>query len=204
VNELKKQGWLPDKKEKHLLIDSLLKFFSVASADEWKKIYIDNEISVSFKISLAKTQSPHAISAWLRIGEIQSMRIEIPAFDKKKFKDALSEIKLLATKKAVNHQLKLQEICAQSGIAVVFTNSLPKAPISGATRWFHNKPIIQLNSKFKSNNHFWFTFFHEAAHILLHGKKEIFLENVDGTVMDQEKEEEANAFARKYIESCGD
>ena len=204
VNELKKQGWLPDKKEKHLLIDSLLKFFSVASADEWKKIYIDNEISVSFKISLAKTQSPHAISAWLRIGEIQSMRIEIPAFDKKKFKDALSEIKLLATKKAVNHQLKLQEICAQSGIAVVFTNSLPKAPISGATRWFHNKPIIQLNSKFKSNNHFWFTFFHEAAHILLHGKKEIFLENVDGTVMDQEKEEEANAFARKYIESCGE
>jgi len=204
VSELKKQGWLPDKKEKHLLIDSLLKFFSVASADEWKKIYIDNEISVSFKISLAKTQSPHAISAWLRIGEIQSMRIEIPAFDKKKFKDALSEIKLLAIKKAGNHQLKLQEICAQSGIAVVFTNSLPKAPISGATRWFHNKPIIQLNSKFKSNHHFWFTFFHEAAHILLHGKKEIFLENVDGTVMDQEKEEEANSFARKYIESCGD
>jgi HTH-type transcriptional regulator / antitoxin HigA len=81
----------------------------------------------------------------------------------------------------------------------VFTQNLPKAPISGATRWFHNKPIIQLSGRFKTNDHFWFTFFHEAAHIILHGKKDIFLENVEGTEIDQEKEEEANAFAAKIL-----
>lgn len=79
------------------------------------------------------------------------------------------------------------------------TPNLPKAPISGATRWFHNKPIIQLSGRFKTNNHFWFTFFHEAAHIILHGKKDIFLENVEGTEVDQTKEEEANAFAAKIL-----
>jgi HTH-type transcriptional regulator / antitoxin HigA len=199
VNEMKKFGWLPDTREKHILVDSLLKFFCVASTDEWERIYIDEEVSVAFRVSLAHTQSPHAISAWLRKGEIQAKEIEISEFDKKKFKDALSEIKELAFLMPDDFTHQLQSICAQCGVAVVFTQNLPKAPISGATRWFHNKPIIQLSGRFRTNDHFWFTFFHEAAHIILHGKKDIFLENVIGTEIDQEKEEEANVYAAKVL-----
>ena len=199
IKEMRKYAWLPDTKEKHILVDNLLKFFSVASTDEWKRIYIDEEVSVAFKISLAHTQSPHAISAWLRKGEIQATEIDIAEFDKKKFKEALAESKELAFLMPEDYTKQLQNICAKCGVAVVFTQSLPKAPISGATRWFHNKPIIQLSCRFRTNDHFWFTFFHEAAHIILHGKKDIFLENVEGTEIDQEKEEEANAFAAKIL-----
>ena len=125
--------------------------------------------------------------------------IEIAEFDKKKFKEALTEIKELAFLMPDDFTQQLQSICAQCGVAVVFTQRLPKAPISGAARWFHNKPIIQLSGRFGTNDHFWFTFFHEAAHIILHGKKDIFLENVEGTEIDQKKEEEANAFANKIL-----
>lgn len=83
---MRKYTWLPDTKVKHILVDNLLKFFSVASTDEWERIYVDEEVSVAFKISLARTQSPDAISAWLRKGEIQAKEIEIAAFDKKKFR----------------------------------------------------------------------------------------------------------------------
>jgi addiction module HigA family antidote len=199
VYEMKKYGWLPYTREKHILVDSLLKFFCVASTDEWKRIYIDEEVSVAFRVSLAHTQSPHAISAWLRRGEIQSKEIEISEFDKKGFKDALSEIKELAFFMPDDFSRQLQAICARCGVAVVFTQNLPKAPISGATRWFHNKPLIQLSGRFKTEDHFWFTFFHETAHILLHGKKDIFLENAEGTEIDHDKEEEANAFAEKVL-----
>lgn len=199
VNEMRKLGWLPNTRTKHVLVDSLLKFFCVASTDEWERIYINEEVSVAFRVSLAHTQSPHAISAWLRKGEIQAKEIEIEAFDKKKFKDALARIKELAFLMPNNFTQQLQNICAACGVAVVFTQNLPKAPISGATRWFHNKPIIQLSGRFRTNEHFWFTFFHEAAHIILHGKKDIFLENVKGTEIDQEKEDEANAFAAKIL-----
>ena len=41
--------------------------------------------------------------------------------------------------------------------------------------------------------------FYEAAHIVLHGKKDIFLKNVEGTEIDQDKEDEANAFAAKIL-----
>ena len=199
INDMKKYGWLPDTKEKHVLVDSLLKFFCVASTDEWERIYVDKEVSVAFRVSLAHTQSPHAISAWLRKGEIQSKEIEIAAFDKKKFKDVLADVKELAFSMPKDLTQQLQNICAKCGVAVVFTQNLPKAPISGATRWFHNKPIIQLSGRFRTNDHFWFTFFHEAAHIILHGKKDIFLENVKGTEIDQAKEEEANVFAAKIL-----
>lgn len=199
VNEMRKFGWLPDTREKHVLVYSLLKFFGVATPDEWQHCYINNFTLPLYRKHEVHTQSPHAISAWLRQGEIQAKEIEIAEFDKKKFKDALAEVKELAFLMPDDFTQQLQSICAKCGVAVVFTQNLPKAPISGATRWFHNKPIIQLSGRFRTNDHFWFTFFHEAAHIILHGKKDIFLENVEGTEIDQEKEEEANAFAAKVL-----
>ncbi len=203
INEIRKLGWLPHTREKHILVDSLLKFFGVASTEEWETIYVAEEVSVAFRVSLAHTQSPHAISAWLRMGELQAKELKIEPFDKRKFKDALSEIKELAFLIPVGFAQQLQNICAQCGVALVYTPKLPKAPISGATRWFHNKPIIQLSGRFKTNDHFWFTFFHEAAHIILHGKKDVFLENVTGATIDLEKEEEANAFAAKQLLTDG-
>jgi HTH-type transcriptional regulator/antitoxin HigA len=199
INEMRKMGWLPNSAEKHVLVDSLLKFFGVASPIEWNYIYVKEEISVAFRVSLAHTKSPHAISAWLRKGELQAKEMEIEEFDKKKFKEAVEEIKKLAFFMPKNYIQQLQSLCAKSGVVVVFTPNLPKAPISGATRWFHNKAIIQLSGRFKTNDHFWFTFFHEAAHILFHGKKDIFLENVEGTTMDQQKEKEANTFASNTL-----
>jgi len=199
VNEMRKLGWLPDTRVKHALVNSLLKFFCVASPDEWERIYLDEEVSVAFRVSLAHTQSPHAISAWLRRGEIQAKELDVATFDKKKFKNALADIKELAFLMPDDFTQNLQSICAASGVAVVFTQNLPKAPISGATRWFHNKPIIQLSGRYKTDDHFWFTFFHEAAHIILHGKKDIFLENVAGTEIDQAKEDEANEFAAQIL-----
>ena len=61
---------------------------------------------------------------------------------------------------------KLQGRCAAAGVAVVFVPALPKTGVSGATRWLHpQKAIIQLSLRYKSNDHLWFTFFHEAGHI---------------------------------------
>jgi HTH-type transcriptional regulator / antitoxin HigA len=163
---MRKYGWLPDTKEKHVLVDSLLKFFCVASTDEWKRIYVDEEVSVAFRASLAHTRSPHAISAWLRKGEIQTDEIEIAEFDKRKFKNAMSDLKELAFSMPVDFTQQLQNVCAKCGVAVVFTQNLSKAPISGATRWVHNKPVIQLSGRFRTDDHFWFTFF-----LLLNSKK---------------------------------
>jgi hypothetical protein len=52
--------------------------------------------------------------------------------------------------------------------------------VSGVTRWLSsNKTLIKQSLHHKTDDHFWFTFFHEAGRILLHGKKEAFLETND-------------------------
>ena len=199
VRELKKEGWLPDLRNKAELVDSLLKFFGIASPKQWEEIYISESVSVSFKVSLANTQSPHAISAWMRIGELKSNKNKLPEFDKIAFKDALDDIKKLVIKQPKNFKEQLQEICAKCGVAVIYTPCLPKAPISGATWWRGKNPIIQLSGRYKTNDSFWFAFYHESGHILKHGKKEIFLEDIEGSPVDQQKEMEANQFAQKYL-----
>lgn len=199
VNEIRKLGWLPETRNKNVLVESTLKFFGVASPDEWNRIYIDDEVSVAFRISLANTKNPYSVSAWLRIGELQSRNMNIKEYNKKTFRESLIDIKGLAYEAPEDFHIQLQDICAACGVALVYTPNLPQAPISGATRWFHNKPLIQLSGRFKTDDHFWFTFFHEAGHILLHGKKDIFLESLDGTEVDDLKEEEANRFASQQL-----
>ena len=93
---------------------------------------------------------------------------------------------------------QLQSLCLEAGVKVVFTPCLPKAPINGSTRWLNDTPLIQLTDRYKRNDVFWFTFFHEAGHILLHGKKEIFLENIDYPDKLTKKELEADDFAVKW------
>lgn len=199
VKELKKMQWLPDTLNKAELVNSLLKFFGIASPRQWEDIYLKEAVATAFKISLANTQSPHAISAWIRIGEHKSATQKLPEFDKSAFTSALDEIKDLVIHQPEDFKDQLQEICARCGVAVLYTPCLPKAPISGATWWKGKNPIIQLTGRYKTNDSFWFAFYHEAAHILKHGKKEIFLEDLQGSHMEEAKEVEANQFAQKYL-----
>jgi HTH-type transcriptional regulator/antitoxin HigA len=60
--------------------------------------------------------------------------------------------------------------------------------------------LIQLSLYGKQNDRFWFTFFHEAAHILLHDKKDIFLDDSGyGDRIESQQEDEANAWAREFL-----
>jgi HTH-type transcriptional regulator/antitoxin HigA len=90
---------------------------------------------------------------------------------------------------------QLQSLCLQAGVVLLYTPKLPKVPLSGSTRWLNNTPLIQLTARYKRNDNFWFTFFHELGHIILHGKKFISLENVDFAAADPAKEKEAHQFA---------
>jgi Zn-dependent peptidase ImmA (M78 family) len=93
---------------------------------------------------------------------------------------------------------QLQKKCLDCGVKLVYTPCIKQAPISGATRWIDENPIIQLTGRYQQNDRFWFTFFHEAGHILLHGKKDIFLEDIEFSDLDRQKEQEADAFAIEW------
>ncbi len=59
------------------------------------------------------------------------------------------------------------------------------------------RPMILLSFRYLSDDQFWFTFFHEAGHLVLHGDRCIFLEGDD--TLSTEEEDEANAFAANVL-----
>ena len=75
----------------------------------------------------------------------------------------------------------MRSLCNGAGVAFVLVPRLAKTSVSGAARWLSpRKALIQQSDRYKTNDHFWFTFFHEAAHIILHSKRDVFVDEVDG------------------------
>lgn len=196
-----KYGWIEKVKEKSEKVKSLLQFFALSSADAWHNYYMGQQLKVAFRISLKSTQEPYAISAWLRQGDKQAEAIDLAVdFSEKSLREKLSEMKQLMATQPKDWHIALQDICASCGIKLVYTQSLPKAPINGATRWIAGKyPVIQMSGRQKRYDIFWFSFFHEIGHILLHGKKDIFLENIEYDDKVLAKEKEADDFASRLV-----
>ncbi|HUX57534.1 MAG TPA: helix-turn-helix domain-containing protein [Bacteroidales bacterium] len=199
VSDLKKMGVLPSTSNETELVRSLLNFFGIATVSQWNDIYIGKNITAAFRISLANTNNPHSIASWLRLGEINVSKQKLPDYDEKGFKETLNTLKKTVKDHPSDFMETLQRSCFDCGVGIVFTKCLHKAPISGATRWIYGKPLIQLSDRYKTNNHFWFSYYHEAGHILLHGKKEVFLEDIEGAIIDKVKEEQADKFAESHL-----
>ena len=201
---------------------SRCEYFSTA----WDSYYKDARLKVAFRISLADVKDPYAMSAWIRRGEILSdqdpmEKLGQPAV-RKNLKAALPEIIAFAAANKVRPKSKkritywtpeaevvddcmtgLQALCRKIGICVLFVQNFKSAPVHGMYRWYKDVPLIQLHDRFEKRAAMWFTFFHELAHVLYHGKKGICLQNIEITHNYPEKEDEANAFAQKCMVDAG-
>lgn len=196
VSAMAKLHWLEKQSSPKEQLVEVLRFFGIASVDQWDDMWPN--LAVAYRQHDHHEIAPEAVSAWLRKGEIEAAKIACQPYDRAKFRTTLDEVRSLTTTAPDVFQKRMRDLCAEAGVAVVFVPSLPKTAVSGATRWLSaNKALIQLSLRYKTDDHLWFTFFHEAGHILLHGKKELFLEGANG--LDSEKEREANDFAEHEL-----
>ena len=199
LQDMISKGWLPHQSTMEEKTLSLLSFFRLSSAAAWENYYFNQQLKVAFRISLAQSNAPFAISAWLRQGEIVAENMIVKPYSEKKLKSLLPQLQTLTSYSPDDAFDSIQKLCATAGVKVFKVSTLKNTEINGATRWMHDTPCIHLSARLKGKENFWFTFFHEVGHILLHGKKEIFLEEVTYSDWQKEKEDEADAFARKWL-----
>jgi addiction module HigA family antidote len=196
VRDMVKLGWIPKFKDKREQLEAVLKFFGIASPDQWIIIW-ENTLRVSYRQTKHPEKSMEAITAWLRQGEIQAKQSQCPPYDNKKFQESLDDIRKLTVEADADIFLtKLSQMCLSAGVIVVLVPALPNMGIHGATRWISDRPVIQLSFYLKTNDQFWFSFFHEAGHIIKHGRRDFFLE---GSGLTGEKEKEADSFAQDKL-----
>jgi addiction module HigA family antidote len=200
INEMVKRHWIPTTDSIEAKVNALYAFFGISSKKSWEDYYINKELKLSFRISLAHTRDPYAISAWLRAGEINASETSTTnSYSAKALTNALPEMKQTMANGENDFFEILQNQCSEVGIKLINIQCLPKAPINGATRWINDTPIIQLTNRYKRYDILWFTFFHEIGHILKHGKKAIFLEESAIAKLDKAKEDEADEFAAEIL-----
>jgi Zn-dependent peptidase ImmA (M78 family)/plasmid maintenance system antidote protein VapI len=196
VKELIDRGYIEPTNDKAQLVRRTLQFFAVSSVAAWRQLV--NSPAMRFRGGAVHNRKPGYVAAWRRMGIIQARDIETQPFDAQEFRKVLKAIRRLTTESSDVWQAEVVRLCAAAGVAVVFTKEIPGASVSGATRWLSkDKALIQLSLKYKSDDQLWFTFFHEAGHLLLHSKKQVFIDYAYNE--DDEEEREANQFARDSL-----
>lgn len=192
-----------DAKHRPGLVDACLRFFGVASPEEWRAHY--GGMQMSFRRSRAEQSDIGAISSWLRLGEREVEKLDVPKYDRDRFEKALHVIRSLTCDTPEVFEPQMRCLLHKAGVLFVLVPSIPRAHVSGVARWMSGtRPLIQLSLYGKTNDKFWFTFFHEAAHILLHAtnkdeKKSVFLDDPNAIHSNNQQEREANEWAANYL-----
>lgn len=191
--------WLNPSQDVTEQLRACLQFFGVPNVGAWHRNYGDLEQKFSFRASPAFESSRAAVAAWLRRGEIQAENVPCALWDAQAFADCLTAAKSLIREKDAQHFVpRLQHLCAKTGVAVLIVRAPKGCHASGATRFVaRDKAMLLLSFRHLSEDHFWFSFFHEAAHLLLHSHSELFIEGEDIPTSDAEAQ--ANEFASHLL-----
>ena len=175
--------------------ENLLKFFGVDSLS-----YVQQTEAVAFRQSDGEFDQ-YSLAAWLRCGELDAKKVQVGEFNSKKIKELIPEFRKL-TSHPEGFGSKLQELCASAGVAIVYSPYFKNTKVNGSARWIGDRAVIQLNTRNAFSDIFWFTFFHELGHILLHGVKERFVDYQKKA--KDTKEKEADKFAADTLISPSD
>lgn len=195
---MRKHGWVRDVSSKVDKLRETLGFFAVGSVQQLQDLCLRPEATYR-RTTAFENRAPH-IAVWLRQGEIQARDIRTISYSREKFLAALHEIRAHTPHTGSGTADFVTGTCAPAGVAVTFVKEIPKAPISGACRWLApDRVLIQLSLRGKTDDQLWFSFFHEAGHVLKHPKKLGFVDIDRSTPANAAMEDEADRFARDFL-----
>lgn len=186
------RGWIAGETELELFL-SVLSFYRVANRAAWQKVW--EAPLAAARVSPKYKVSPAAVAAFARAGEVEADSIDCKPYSSEAFRDALAACRSLASREICRETLlEIRHLCAEAGVAVVYVKSIPGAPLNGVTRWISkDKAMILLSLRTGAEDMIWFSFFHEARHVLDEKKKTSFL--TGQAWADSPDEKTADAFA---------
>lgn len=181
TQQMSQFGWISKNLRSQKLESELLSFFGCESIQEWRAIYTSGLDAVVFRTSSSFDANDFATLTWKRVGELQASEITLSDFNRSAFIKILPDLKrlgFLRDPKGLVENLRAR--LADVGVALTTARAPTGCRASGAT-WIseHGNPIIHMSFRHLSDDHFWFTLYHEAAHIAL-GHEEHVTYDTDG------------------------
>lgn len=197
LRDMKALGWLDD----HDGIsrrEAALRFFEDDYGD-WRRNGRDLLEAVAFRTSPAHEANPAAVAAWLRQGVRKARGSNRSGWDLAGLAQSVNAVRALTRIKEPEVFFpKLVALGLNVGVAIVCVRTPAGCRASGATHFSPSgTPIIQLSFRYRSDDHFWFTVFHEIGHLILHSSSPMFVEGAD--YISSEEDAEADTFAQDTL-----
>lgn len=178
-------------------IEDLLTYLGVADPDAYDAVY--GEGVLSFRRAQRWEVNSYATALWLRSAELKAEGLDVAPYAKASFVELLDELRELTLLPIGQAFPILQARCADVGVAVVYNPGIEGTRTSAAIRWLGpERPVIALAERGQFEDSLWFSFFHEAGHVVLHPRRKSVIE-LDGADDEDGAETDANSFAKKTI-----
>ena len=162
-NEMSKNGWVPKTSNIKGRVINLRKYFEVVQLSYLQRSLIPE---IACRRLTITEKSDFELIAWAQKAKLEARKIKTKPINIKLLKNSLNEIRAMTTMDPKDFCPKLIRLLADCGIALIFLPHMKGPFLHGATFFDKSKIVIGLTVRGKDADRFWFSLFHELAHIL--------------------------------------
>ena len=182
-SEMAKFGWIPETRDSKEKVINLRKYFEVVELS----LLENKQITRIACRRLAVTEkSDFALLAWAQEAKIKARSIKTSPINIRGLISIIPEIRSMTVLKPKEFCPRVKNMLAECGIALIFLPHLKGSFLQGASFMDGNKIVVGLTARGKDADKFWFSLFHEIAHIVLG-----HVGQPDGTSEEDEKNADA-------------
>ncbi len=198
---MRRLGWIRATRDWRDEIDQCLGFFGVDDFEEWLDRYPKQTQNARYRTSTAHPNDDNATLVWFRAGDVEAGRSRPGrTFDAGALRKSVPALRALTRIGDPERFIPdLKRFTARCGLTVVVVPAPEGCRASGATRWENGTPIVQLSARYLSDDHFWFTFFHELGHVLAQDQRHQTYVDID---LDSGTHDHAESEADEFAESA--
>ena len=163
-SDMVKFGWVPETRKAKEKVVNLRKYFEVVELS----LLGNRQITRIACRRLAITEkSDLALMAWAQEAKIKARDIQTAPINIKSLISAIPEIRKMTVLKPEEFCPQIKKCLADCGIALVLLPHLKGSFLQGASFMDGNKIVVGLTARGRDADKFWFSLFHELAHIAL-------------------------------------
>lgn len=163
-SEMASFGWVPKTREAKEKVINLRKYFEVVELS----LLENNQITRIACRRLAVTEkSDLALLAWTQKAKLAARNIKTAPISITGLIHVIPQIRQMTVLKPEEFCPQIRLLLAECGIALVFLPHLKGSFLQGASFMDGNKIVVGLTVRGKDADKFWFSLFHELAHIIL-------------------------------------
>ena len=163
-SEMAKFGWVPETKVAQEKAINLRRYFEIV---ELSLLGNEQITRIACRRLAITKKSDLALMAWAQEAKIKARDIQTAPINIKGLISAIPEIRKMTVLKPKEFCPQIKRCLADCGIALVFLPHLKGSFLQGASFMDGSKIVVGLTARGKDADKFWFSLFHELAHIAL-------------------------------------